>query len=165
MCEQCVAKTEMYLTTDSTPPIAGAYWLVRATVDGSEMKKDDWGLVTCNDPDFVFTTTPWPNPFFHTSDEEVDMVEELDPVFGKLLDKWDEDVEKFAKEMSKHTRDYWALNSFGELTINCLKAGMPQDTRRVANWLFQHIGEQLVAKPHPIPDPIPETIPETIPTK
>lgn len=164
MCEQCSAKTLMYITDGPTPPIAGAYWLVRATQDGNDMKKDDWGLITCNDPDFIFTTTPWPNPFYHMTPDELEVLDVInDKTFERIQDKWYMDVEKFATEMAQNQKNYWSINAFGELTINCLDAGMPKRDVRLAHWLFQHIGEQLQAHPDAIPDkhPEPEEMVET----
>lgn len=54
MCEQCMAETESW---DILPGIA----LVRATADGSYMKKGQWGLVICNDPFCIWDKIPIPD--------------------------------------------------------------------------------------------------------
>lgn len=49
MCEQCSAGCKTY-----NKKIFDKYFLVVATKDGDVMEKGDYGLVVCNDPEFLF---------------------------------------------------------------------------------------------------------------
>jgi len=56
MCEQCSAAVDIW-------PIPLEGWLlIRATRTGLSMEEGDWGLVECNDPDFIWSLTPTPEP-------------------------------------------------------------------------------------------------------
>ena len=71
MCEQCAAATVTFVSPDNENVLPG-YSLVRATIDGNQMKKYDWGLVVCNDPDYIWTITPVCDPHDGLSDEQID---------------------------------------------------------------------------------------------
>ena len=71
MCEQCSAATVNYVGKDGNQVLPG-YFLVRATKDGREMKNGDWGLVVCNDPDFIWSITPVCDPDDGLTDEQID---------------------------------------------------------------------------------------------
>jgi hypothetical protein len=161
MCEQCSAKTDMYLEGNS---VFGDYVLVRATQDGYEMKKDDWGLVQCNDPDFIFATTPWASPFYHLSDDDFDT---LSPEQVKIHHNWEDDVEKFAEELLDHTKisgnKNWRFEAIVKLGMAAQKSGFVEGSDRIASWMFQYLGELLLKFPNPMP-PDPAVIP-TIPTE
>lgn len=51
MCEQCLVNPFYY------GEFAPGWFLIRATRE-SDMKIGQWGLLECNDPSIVFTTTP-----------------------------------------------------------------------------------------------------------
>jgi hypothetical protein len=139
----------MYLEAN---PVFSEYYLVRATVDGSEMKKDDWGLVQINDPDFIFSTTPWPNPFFHLTVEEHDNLSEDE---GKILDAWFDDVDKFAGELVDSTRHVgnkqWRFEALVKLGMAAHKVGYVAEGHRLPEWMFQYLGELLTKFPNPMP--------------
>lgn len=121
MCEQCCAETETYLS-----PIPG-WWFVRATVDGMIMKAGDWGLVRCNDPDFVWDFIPWPEP-----EEGID---------EQLESDWFEDWIRFDQALECRPEIGW------ELVNACIKAGYdPKNDGAVGAWLFNHLGEWLKTK-------------------
>jgi len=71
MCEQCLAKTVMYVGPDKQEVLPD-YFLVRATQDGSIMKKDDWGIVKSNSPDYIWSITPVSDPCDGLSEEQED---------------------------------------------------------------------------------------------
>lgn len=52
MCEQCLTWPISF-----GEPLRG-FWLLRARRDGNDWKKGEWGLVQCNDPTFIWKTTP-----------------------------------------------------------------------------------------------------------
>jgi hypothetical protein len=69
MCLQCSAKSISYGTA------LEGFVLQRATEDAwDEWKKDQFGLVECNDPTFVFRVAPMREPYGGLSDDEVDAV-------------------------------------------------------------------------------------------
>jgi len=152
MCEMCAAKTEMYFPLpkeNENPPILGKYFLVRATEHGSMMDPGDWGLVISNDPEFVFKTTPWPNPFFeHTPEEMNNLPKEL----AEIDDAWFDDVEKFGQELIQSvSKSHWGLAAIAQL-VELSKAQGLKEAHFVAKWLFQYIGELLSSYPTPLKD-------------
>jgi len=72
MCEQCCANTQTYILSEEETHVFPGIFLVRATEDGMQMKKGDWGLVRCNDPDVFWSKDPEKDPCWDLSDEEVD---------------------------------------------------------------------------------------------
>lgn len=64
MCEQCSTDAVSY-----GEPLPGWY-LMRAQRDGMTWKAQEWGLVECNDPTFVWSATPTPDPVWGMTDEE-----------------------------------------------------------------------------------------------
>ena len=117
MCEQCCALTDTYLS-----PLPG-WWLVRASDDGMMMKKNDWGLVRHDDPDFIWSITPWPDP----GDEA-----------GELSDKWWDECGEFMRSLTSAPREGWLL------VEACIKAGYdPEEPGCVEFWLFDHLGKWI----------------------
>lgn len=92
MCEQCSAKTKTY------GEVLPHWWLVQATQDGNMMKAGDFGLVVCNDPDYIWPADmpPRKDPSFGMSDEEFDnMPDEV----GQEWDDFMEYIEKLGKRL------------------------------------------------------------------
>ena len=83
MCEQCVART------NSWGEILPGFALLRATAEGDQMSKGNWGLVQCNDPDFVWGMTPKPNPFYGVDDAALDENQQ------EILSAWEDQVQQF----------------------------------------------------------------------
>jgi hypothetical protein len=52
-------------------PFLPGWILIQARRDGYLMQKDQYGLLTCNDPDFIFDGTPKQDPTRDMSDEEL----------------------------------------------------------------------------------------------
>ena len=71
MCEQCLANA-IEIMEEFLP----GWCLVMATTDGHAMMKGDYGLVRCNDPDFVIPIDlkPIPDPAFDFSDEQINVM-------------------------------------------------------------------------------------------
>jgi hypothetical protein len=120
MCEQCNAETVMYVKPNTNYVLPG-YFLVRATKDGRIMKKDDWGLVQCNDPDFIWSITPVCDPDDGLSDEQVD---ELPDDKNRYTSYW-----SAAKNLSKALN----LGSFD----NCVRLG---EAMKKAGWVSWDVG-------------------------
>lgn len=71
MCEQCFTESEFW------GEIISGWHLVRATKDGVTMKSGDWGLAECNDPVFIFSTTPIKYPSDSLTNKEVLVFESI----------------------------------------------------------------------------------------
>ena len=153
MCEQCSAATESYSSLEDK--VLGKYFLVRATRDGDEMKNMDWGLVTCNDPDIIFATTPWPCPFFYLTDNEMDALTSEDE--AEFI-KWECAAEEFSKEVLGSISLTYGLTQIAEYVHLAEKLGWnpkpdesaPCGAWRLERWLFQYLGEYLVRHPEPL---------------
>jgi len=52
MCEQCLVNPLYF------GEVLPGWYLIRARRDGDIMKVGDWGMIQCNDPTFVWETTP-----------------------------------------------------------------------------------------------------------
>ena len=77
MCEQCEVNPLYF-----GDPLPG--WLLIRARRESEMKVGQWGLVQCNDPTFVWTTTPAASPIFGMSDSEIEAYEKV----NGFCDEW-----------------------------------------------------------------------------
>jgi hypothetical protein len=137
MCEQCVAKTETFLD-----PIPN-WWLVRATDDGHVMKKGEWGLVQCNDPDFVWTVTPKVDPLSGLSEEEINELSNDDPAW-KDFEDWSEKSRIFLSELQQNfvhdVSVYWNLIEAAR------EKGYDPDKDVFAFWFFNYLGYYLEGK-------------------
>lgn len=71
MCTQCVVDPLYY------GEFAPGWFLIRATKPDYDMEADDWGLVECNNPSVVFSTTPVVDEFVKTHIQYSDFSEEF----------------------------------------------------------------------------------------
>ncbi len=135
MCEQCLAKTVIYVGSNSKDGfVLPGYYLVRATQDGNWMQKDDWGLVRCNDPDYVWEITPVIDPFYGLKDEEID---------AKNVNK--KEVDDFDNAVS-HLEDSLDMGQFEHaylLGVAMREAGYNPTFHgyRSAEWLCHYLAE------------------------
>lgn len=77
MCQQCTTHADLYQPFDG-------FLIAVATVDWENIKKGNWGLVICNNPEFWSTIPLEPEP------KEEDHSEEAD--------QWYENYRKFIEE-------------------------------------------------------------------
>ena len=132
MCEQCNAKTIIYVKENTNYVLPG-YILVRATQDGREMKKGDWGLVDCNDPDFIWSVTPVCDPDDELTDEQIDALPE------DCYQAYEKASKNLHDALDKGCFDYCAR--LGEAMR---KAGWNPDNDGIgAFWLCNHIAKFL----------------------
>ncbi len=126
MCEQCSAKVDIW-------PIPLEGWLlVCATQKGLFMSEGDWGLVQCNDPDYIWVPTPTPEP-----PEPGDAP--LDDPAAMEWDKWyEEPVEEFATALQGDPVAAWSL------VQAAIKCGYDTNTR-LEPWLFNFLGKWIEA--------------------
>lgn len=134
--------------------VLGKWFLVRATKDGDQMKNQDWGLSTCNDPDFIFATTPWPCPFWYLSDDQIDALTKGDE---DELFRWETASEKFSADLLEKVSGHYGLTEIAGLVIAAKKHGWNSERDenhsmgwRFERWLFQYLGEYLLRHPNPL---------------
>ena len=148
MCECCLAETEDY------GEVLPGYRLVRATCNGQLMKANDWGLVYCYDPDFIFTTTPIDTPLRGMSDEEMLALKEDD-------ERWEADncfidvAQAVSKEMLQSLERTLAneiyLDVYGQLWDAMKKAGYRTSEDGIGiYWLVAHIAQFIATNPEPM---------------
>jgi hypothetical protein len=137
MCEQCVAEVEYYLS-----PLPG-WSLVRATKDGDLMKKDDWGLVECNDPTFWWSVTPTPDPYdILTSEDVANLPNNIrnDLINRSIL--WEQNVELFGQSITKHA----CINDIYRLVESGKKIGYDPKSDGFEAWLYDRLGIWIMTK-------------------
>lgn len=119
MCMQCLTKSKMIVEQ----PIPG-YFLVQATVGIEEWPEGYYGLVRCNDPDFIWKTRPRPEP--PESDQDA-------------WAKWAKEAEEFEECLNGDAMTGWFL------VDACKRAGYDPDEYgyRIAYWLFGKLGEKI----------------------
>lgn len=119
------------------------------------MKKDQWGLVDCNDPDVIFTITARPNPFWNLTTEEADL---LPKELSDIDYEWLVSAEKFSEE-------FWmgieaprlSLHICSRFMLQALEHGFDPKSRhrnksQFELWLFQKLGEYMFTHSTPITD-------------
>lgn len=121
-------------------PIPG--WMIgQATNDGSIIKKNQWGLVECNDPTFIWDEKPVPDPAGGFSDEELD---KKDAAFWDASSAWMDKAAKFGDAIQGRPADGWKLYESAKMAgYNPLVDGA------LEYWLFDFLGKWLVNNPEP----------------
>jgi len=135
MCEGCVADTDLICA------IFQGWYLVRAKKDGHIMKAGDFGLVRCNDPDFIFSAFPALEPHATLPDEEIGNLPESER--NKWKD-WFCQAQNFDKELKTH--DVVDFENVYNLVAAAKENGYSQEKNGwFAGWLFDYLGECLKA--------------------
>lgn len=75
MCDQCVGACITF------GEIVPGWFLIQARRDAFSIKKDQYGLVECNDPDFVWNVKPLEDPLKNLTDDQIDELDEKDPIW------------------------------------------------------------------------------------
>ena len=136
MCEQCLAKTKLYIRLDTNNvedvEVLPGYYLVQATQDGSWMEKDDWGLVRCNDPDYAWSNTPVIDPCNGLTDEEINSNE--NEVNRKIFDEAVDDMEESLNYEGSFDHAYFLGEAMRKAGYDPEKHGY-----RSAAWLCNHL--------------------------
>jgi len=81
MCEQCLVNPLEF------GEVFPGFWLMRARRDGDSWKKGQWGLVECNDPTYVWYSTPGSTEKLWDYPDEFPQAFDADPVSGYRLVK------------------------------------------------------------------------------
>ena len=122
MCEQCNVNP---LYFDDVLP---GWTLIRARRQGYDMKVGQWGLLTMNSPDFIWTSTPKPDPTWGMSEEEEDKYNKEHPGESGCL------PEDF-------TDAFINLDNVFQLGQACIKAGFdPNGEIKLSYWLWNYLG-------------------------
>lgn len=153
MCEQCEAKTDLYLGPNDESVLPGWY-LTKATKDGNFVKKDDWCLVQCNNPDYWWQITPIEDPDFGLTDEEMYKLdkhtyEDRYGAFDKAVENLEEALNGTTANMQSIDKDSRhclpRFESAGLLWEAARKVGYDPEVHgyRFAFWLCHHIATFL----------------------
>lgn len=136
MCEQCTAATKTY------GEVVPHWSLIQATRDGNYMKENDFGLVNCNDPSFIWSgdVVPLKDPTFEFTDEQFDatMSAEDDALFDKFI----ANAEILEASFKSDPESGYSL------IINCMKAGYDRKKHnRFMLWLLHRIAIVMERNP------------------
>lgn len=112
MCEQCIVNPLYF------GEVLPGWFLIRARRQGSMMEVGDWGMVQCNDPTFVWSSTP------KMTKEEFDGFVYLPEDFEESL--------------------YMYVTNGYDLLISAIKVGYNREEHgRFSQWLFWHLSEYI----------------------
>jgi hypothetical protein len=114
------------------------YYLKIAVKDHQDWPKGWYGLVQCNDPDFVWKGKPKLDPTFHMSDKEQEALPDDSPIWN--------DVNKFFKFIESIEPNFECDPIMGyQLVEACKKAGYDEKKHglRVIAWLSHHMAEKI----------------------
>lgn len=126
MCEQCFIDPIYY-----PDPLPG--WFLLQARKTHNMQAGQWGLGTCNDPTYVWTTTPWIDPLMgmDAAQEEQYIMDHPDWKFRDIPDDFDQAL------VTNPTIAY-------ELVSACIEAGYdPKRDGYVEYWLFDHLARHI----------------------
>jgi len=141
MCLQC-ATNAITLIEDVLP----GYALMQATKSAPEWGAGEYGLVRCNDPDFVWKSKPICDPTASMADEEIGELTNNDP-------RWVAGCQHF--EMVTNVEPRFNTSPYeGYLLVKaCMEAGYDpeKDGTRVISWLMDYLARKLDQSPLPSP--------------
>lgn len=127
MCEQCLVNPLMF------GEVLPGWYLMRARRKSSMMEVGDWGLVRCNDPDFVWSTSPIPDPTFGLTDDQINSLPDgITKEFNLRCDKFEEEL--------------YVPAYIGYLLVEAgRKVGYNQEEHGAfAYWLFHYLGHHIM---------------------
>ena len=138
MCEQCEAACRRYVGPNGERVLPD-YSLVRANRNGNLMRRGDWGLVRCNDPDYVWSVIPVRDPEDGMSDKEIEEFS-VTYLLRKEYNEFDIAVENLKQSLDSGTFDYAII--LGEAIR---KAGYKRKKHGSVSsyWLCNHIARFL----------------------
>lgn len=138
MCEACLADMACY-----KQQLFNKFFVLRARKTWDYIEKDMYGITRCNGPELLFKTTPWCDPMFHWTEEQMDNATEER---WQEADKWIGDAEKFEEELFQKRNpdcDIY-LDPIAILAIEAFKDGYnPETDGRFGFYLFHKLGEVL----------------------
>lgn len=135
MCLQCLAKSKMIYEN-----IFPGYFLVKGTVEvKNEWPKGWYGLVQCNDPDFIWEEKITPNPYHGLTGKEINKgsksLHDKYHRWSKMLDSIKDD---FCECQADPMTSYQFVSA-------CMKAGYrpKRDGFNVMHWFVDYVGEKM----------------------
>ena len=134
MCLQCLAKARL-VKKDILP----GYFLMVSTQNAPGWPKSHYGLVRCNDPDFVWEGRPSPDPYHGLSDHGI---ESSPKNIHEAFHKWSKMVEKTEEAFHGSAMDCYRF------VDACKKAGYrpERDGYNVVMWFVDYAGRKLKMK-------------------
>lgn len=135
MCLQC--DTEAVKICD----VFGGWSLWKSTVNHKHWAKDSYGLLTMNDPDFVWAGEIIPDPYAGLTDEECDQKDKEDPI--GMLAKSERFIKAFEAFRNCIIMDgNWMVHSYK--LINAAKeAGYDADGYDFHSWFINFLSKKV----------------------
>ena len=128
MCEQCCAKTESY------GEVFPGWVLVRATVNGMEMRAGQWGLVQFDDPLFIWTETPT------ILIDRTQLFKEDTPEYDEAVNEW----LAWTDKATAFGRFFHISADLGwHLVESAREKGYSIDLGPFNEWFFNYLGEWI----------------------
>jgi len=150
MCTQCCVDAEYFLLDKDgnmaeDPEILPGWMLFRAAKDstGSDMKKGQWGLVRCNDPDYVWDEDPIIDPTFGMTESQekcffgVDAKDSPGVAQANLFMDLAIDFRGALRSCANDPDTGW------ELVEAAKKRGFDPEKGLLSFWLFHRMGEWI----------------------
>jgi hypothetical protein len=131
MCECCSADTE------DIGRFAPGWTLVRARRDGRYMKAGQYGLHTYNDPDYVLTITPYPEPRVQWEKPKEWYAKR--PGYFDAWRAWKDVADQIDADLRRavHPMTAWCL------VDACDKAGYDDEEKLLHHWLTDRLGRVI----------------------
>lgn len=136
MCLQCCTNAVDY------GEVLPGWGLYRAQKDDQEIDpvwpKDHWGLIQCNDPDFVWEVTPELDPSFGKTDDQIN---------AETPEEW-EASEAWLKKVAEFSNDLISDPKTGyQLVAAAVEAGYDLETDgRFEAWFFHRMARIIRAR-------------------
>jgi hypothetical protein len=126
MCDQCLAETIMFNNEEKVLP---DFYLVQATKDGGSLQANDYGLVRCNDPSFVFSVEPELNPDPNDTFEN-----------DKEFERWIDKTTQFENQLMESAS---GMKDVALLVAGCYQMGYTDSDGSLEQWLFNYLAQFL----------------------
>lgn len=135
MCLQCVTEAETIIEF----PIIG-YWLMQSKKGHPDWPEGYFGLVKCNDPDFVWEGEVYYDPLDEMTDDEIDAIPKGDPLWEKY---W-----AFSEHVDRVEPAFSCRPELGYQFVNaCIASGYNRHKDGyVLYWFISRIGKMLEKK-------------------
>lgn len=133
MCLQCTVNAERIGL------VLPSWWLMRSRGDDPRWPRGSWGLVRSNDPDFVWSTTPTPDPLHGIPDDRWEAWFEENPTGSSAYERTMAPVpDDFRNGLICEPELGW------QIVRDSIPFGYdPEEGGDFASWLFSLIGMRL----------------------
>lgn len=131
MCIQCVVESVHY------GEVMPGWHIHRATKHDEEWPQNHWGLVRCNNPDFIWESEPMLDPYHGLSDDEINM----QTLAGNpLFKEWDKRSDEFRDAL------FCDPKTGHQLVEDAKAAGYTEADGNLSDWLFHRMGRVIRAR-------------------